>query len=261
MPEANTNLLSIRLSIHCLSLSSMSSCSVCSSTSLAPVLTNRQSYTPSLLFGARPEGLQHGVHTGVLLHRWGALTGAATVAKNIRHHLVIAGVRLSPKTIFNRPWGWKKERKHEYCKCFCELISSTKEANYSLFIYLFFNQDIETKLHLPKPNSNLLHDSKFNIHGTLNFLEQRGDCYFYTSFVWLVFRVSCWTSTASSTVDIKCLMTVTTFSNCQKSSIETQTPWNSGEVTKCAEADAMVLPLSCCSVSVTEHHELTRTHP
>lgn len=41
-PHGKTHLLSIRLSIHCLSLSSMSSCSVCSSTSLAPVLTNRQ---------------------------------------------------------------------------------------------------------------------------------------------------------------------------------------------------------------------------
>lgn len=37
-----THLLSIRLSMHCLSLSSMSSCSVRSSTSLAPVLANRQ---------------------------------------------------------------------------------------------------------------------------------------------------------------------------------------------------------------------------
>lgn len=109
-----THLLSIRLSIHCLSLSSMSSCSVCSSTSLAPVLTNRQQQSYPLterpLLCKTPQVSRHGVHTCALLHRRGALTGAAVVAENFRRHLVIAGVRLSLKPIFNSRrsggWGW-----------------------------------------------------------------------------------------------------------------------------------------------------------
>lgn len=107
-----THLLSIRLSIHCLSLSSMSSCSVCSSTSLAPVLTNRQSYplTERPLLCKTLQFSRHGVHTCALLHRRGALAGAAVVAENFGRHLVIAGVRLALKPIFNSRWGEREQR-------------------------------------------------------------------------------------------------------------------------------------------------------
>lgn len=109
-----THLLSIRLSMHCLSLSSMSSCSVCSSTSLAPVLADRQQAKLSTDWAStsvqEPPVSRRGVHTCILLHRRGALAGAAVVAENFRCRLVVAGVRLFLKPIFNSRWGEEKSK-------------------------------------------------------------------------------------------------------------------------------------------------------
>lgn len=100
LPE-ETHLLSIRLSIHCLSLSSMTSCSVCSSTSTVPALANRRhaKLLAWLRFCATHAGLRDSARTSRFLHRRGFPTGDA---ETFRGNLILAGVRICLKAIFNR---------------------------------------------------------------------------------------------------------------------------------------------------------------